>query len=122
MIYSGRVLWPGIVHEMGHVFVDRTYTVSWTADAESNEEKSEFSWFGWEYLMARNVGGVMQDFYWHNVHYGVDWVAPDGMTMGDFGLVRAGGQKLIKIFFEHAIEVGQKAGCISPGRELRAMR
>ena len=120
VIYSGRVLWPGIIHEMGHVFVDRSYLSSWSA--EEYDKDTEFSWFGWEYLMARKVGGVMQDFYYHNNHYGVDWTSPEGDVFHDFEAVRCGGRKVMTVFFDHTIEVGQKAGCIGPERELRAMR
>ena len=121
VIYSGLVLWPGIIHEMGHVFMDLTYEEPWTAPEPGEERDGEFIWFGWEYVMTRKVGGNISQFYDHNVHYGVEW--EDGEDNHcDFGHVRDGGQRVLKRFWAHAIEKSKEAGCLDENHQPKALR
>jgi len=56
--------WPAIVHEMGHVF-----------GCFDNEppglEKSESSFFGWEYLLIKSIRAPITEWKDDNAHYAV---------------------------------------------------
>jgi hypothetical protein len=60
IIYAGDEPWPGILHEMGHVF----------AAKRNPSLADEYNFLGWEHVMAHVVGDVK---YWreHNANYGV---------------------------------------------------
>lgn len=52
--------WCAVVHELGHVF----------ACSEEPLESNEFAFFGWEYILAKRIGGA-QEWCAANKDYGV---------------------------------------------------
>lgn len=61
VIYSGKVEWVEVIHEMGHVF----------ATTENPEHVDEYDFFGWEYALVKLIGASIDEWVKHNKDYGV---------------------------------------------------
>ena len=56
-----RVKWQHIIHEMGHVFASDNHP----------EKTDEYQFLGWEYIIAKQVGGSMREWHEQNGEYEV---------------------------------------------------
>jgi len=107
--YSGPISWPGIVHEMGHVFACRSHPHK----CSSNQE---MSFFVWEYaLVAEHLQSRANIRAWalHNKHYGID---ERGTSFGDLSEQQR--QALILSLMQDA----QKTGIVNGNCQPLAIR
>lgn len=73
IIYTGENMpWPDIVHEAAHVFACKV----------NPNRCDEWPFLGWEYAMAKYLGGPMTDWFKYMRDYVVD--GRRGDTFGDF--------------------------------------
>jgi len=72
VIYTGENMpWPDIVHEAAHVFACKV----------NPNRSNEWPFLGWEYAMAKYLGGPMTDWFKYMRDYVVD--GKRGDTFGD---------------------------------------
>lgn len=62
VIYYGKVLWPEVIHEMGHIFCSHL----------PPNKSSEWQFFGWEYCLAMMINSDMEDWYKSNSNYNTE--------------------------------------------------
>jgi len=105
VVYCGEVHWPEVIHEMGHTF----------ATNECPDHDEEFNWFGWEYALAKHIGGNIAEWVHHNKDYGIFDDAS-----GEFGdMTPKAREKLLR----ERIAKGQELGIIdAKGRPLPVKR
>jgi len=61
------ILWGNLIHEMGHVFASKFRPL----------HSNEWSFFGWEYIVAKYIKGSINVWYEHNYDYVIDDTADD---------------------------------------------
>jgi hypothetical protein len=64
IFYSDKIKWPQIIHEMGHVFACHTRP-------KNSSPNDEYMFFGWEYLLAKQIKGSIKDWFIENRKYSV---------------------------------------------------
>lgn len=76
-----------LIHEMAHCFASLVPPNRMIA---KDDDSNEFQFFGWEFLLARQIGLSIKDFYVGNQDYSVD----HGDTVGAMMSSKSGRQKL----------------------------
>jgi len=110
IVYTARVEWFEIIHEMGHVFAT-------TDGAFDDEIDEEFDFFGWEFLVAKRVKGNLATWIKSQSDYCVTDPEPDPEEVkqvsasyihtADFGCLTTKQQtEMIKERIRHAVKRG----------------
>lgn len=106
VFYSSNCLIPEIIHEMAHVF----------ASKHTPAKSDEWSFFGWEWTLAKTIGLTQKEFASGNYEY---LVYAAGFNEDEFGALHSVGRmkplKLRAVLLE-AVETSKKNGLIAYGR------
>ena len=99
IVYSGKVFWWEVVHEMGHTFAQQV---------NPNDCEDESDFIGWEYLLVKQVGDLRP------------WLeANERFSIGDQDLGELTRDEQID-YLENAVLRGQELGIIDKDRKLWA--
>jgi hypothetical protein len=75
IIYSGKVHWASIIHELGHAFAtDKIPPIS-----------EEWNFFGWEYAMTKLINAPIKEWLAENKDYGIG--VKGELNLGDLSYI-----------------------------------
>lgn len=94
VLYTTGVHWAAIIHELGHVF----------ATTEHPGRADEWSFFGWEYAVAKHIKGSLDEWVVHNEDYGVEGGTGGMEEFGDLSV--EGRQKRLNERRNVAMKIG----------------
>lgn len=99
VVYTGRVPWTVMTHELGHCFAASIYP----------DMSREFNFFGWELYLVEHIGGDMGVWEKANKQY---IVTNDGGSLGDLVRTKTGRKELDAIYRERKA-FARKHGLVS---------
>jgi hypothetical protein len=100
IIYTGEVVESNVIHEMGHVF----------AANQPPRAADEFTFLGWEYVVAKQVGISLPDWLAANRDYVVS-------VDGDKDIGHLSKREIFQLIHDR-VKASRKAGLVKGGKPL----